>query len=227
MTQPQHPQIKVCGLTRPDEAVACADLGADAIGLVFYPKSPRNVTLEQAATITEQLPSHVAAVGVFVNPEIELLTQVITQCGLNAAQLHGAESPQFVTRVKQTTDAKIIKALFSAKAPGLNKADRYSVDAFLIECGRGQLPGGNAETWDWSLAEPFAHNYPLLLAGGLEPANVSQAIAASLPDAVDASSGLEASPGRKDLGKVAKFIHAVRQSTAGYPAGKRSIRSIF
>ena len=227
MTQRYYPQIKVCGLTRPDEARATADLGADAIGLVFYPKSPRNVRFEEAAAITAQLPDNVAAVGVFVNPDMEMLLQAITQCSLHVVQLHGTESRSFVEALKKRTSAKIVKALFSARAPGFNQAGDYSTSAFLVECGGGRLPGGNAETWDWALAEPLGRTYPLILAGGLGPDTVSQAIAASLPDAVDASSGLEATPGRKDMTKVAQFIQAVRLTADGYSRQGRQLRLIF
>lgn len=221
------PQIKVCGLTRPHEAVATADLGADAIGLVFYPKSPRNVTLEQAANITKQLPDHVAAAGVFVNPDMEMLIQAIAQCGLDTVQLHGTESPDFIEKLKKHTPVTIVKALFSAKPPGFEQAGNYHADAYLVECGGGKLPGGNAEGWDWALAKPMVHHYPLILAGGLNPQTVSQAIAASRPDAVDASSGLEATPGRKDLAKVAQFIQAVQQTAGGYRGDGRRPRPIF
>jgi phosphoribosylanthranilate isomerase len=222
-----YPQIKVCGLTRADEAVACAEQGADAIGLVFYPASPRNVTIEQAAAITAQLPTHVAAVGVFVDPEMALLTRAISQCGLHGVQLHGSEPPSFVAALAKAVDTKIIKVLFTSKPPALKDAGGYDVTGYLVECGRGRLPGGNAMIWDWSLAESFGRNHPLILAGGLGPDTVSQAIAACRPDAVDASSGLEVSPGRKDLAKVTRFIHAVHQTEDGYRDCKRAIRFIF
>ncbi len=221
------PQIKVCGLTKPDEAKTCADLGANAIGLVFYPASPRNVSVEQARAITSVLPSHVSAVGVFVNPTLEMLTQTITRCRLSAVQLHGVESPDYIADLSRATDAGIIKALFTAKAPGLADAGDYTVAGYLVECGRGHLPGGNALTWNWAIAEEFARHYPLILAGGLGPENVTAAIAACLPDAVDASSGLEAGPGRKDLDKVERFIHQVHQTHALYKAHQRVVRSIL
>ncbi len=225
--QRDYPQIKVCGLTQPDEAKACAELGADAIGLVFYPQSPRHVTVKQAAAITAALPAHATAVGVFVDAGIQMVTQTIDQCGLHVAQLHGSESPSFVADLKKATPAKIVKALFTEKTPGLNNAGAYDVAGFLVECGQGRLPGGNAADWDWSLAEPFGRDYPLILAGGLGPDNVFQAIGSSLPDAVDASSGLEANPGRKDIAKVERFIQAVRQAAAAYKNSERPIRSIF
>jgi phosphoribosylanthranilate isomerase len=222
-----YPQIKICGLTRPDQAKACAELGADAIGLVFYEKSPRHLSLAQAAAITTVLPPQVKSVGVFVNPTREALIRTVTACRLGAVQLHGAESPDFVADLARILGLPIIKALFTAKAPELTEADRYDAAGFLVECGLGRLPGGNAMAWNWSLAEAFARRKPLILAGGLAPDNVTQAISACLPDGVDASSGLEAAPGIKDLDKVARFISQVRQSEALYRTQNRKIRQVL
>jgi phosphoribosylanthranilate isomerase len=222
-----YPQIKVCGLTRPDQARACADLGADAIGLVFYGKSPRNVTLKQAAAIRAALPPGVSAVGVFVNPSREALVQSVDRCGLDIIQLHGTETPDVVTGLHADLNVPIIKALFTTRPPGLTDAGNYDAAGYLVECGQGPLPGGNAMGWDWSLAEEFARHYPLILAGGLGPDNVVQAIGACLPDAVDASSKLEAEPGVKDLEKVAGFIARVKQTEPLYKGRKRIIRPIL
>lgn len=227
MSQRNYPEIKVCGLTRPDEATACAELGADAVGLVFYPPSPRNVSIEQAAAITDVLPSSVSAVGVFVDPPLEQLLQTVNRVGLDVIQLHGAESPEYVSQLSRQTDRKIIKVLFASKAPGMQLAPTYRVNAFLVECGHGPLPGGNAMAWDWAAARPFAQQHPLILAGGLAPETVEDAIAAALPDAVDASSALESQPGRKDLSKVKRFIQAIQRSAAHYTSGDRHIRPIF
>ena len=222
-----YPQIKICGLTDPEEARACAQCGADAIGLVFYPPSPRHVTMEQAAAIAARLPDYVHAVGVFVNPDMGELERIIAHCGLSAVQLHGAEPPEFAGNLKNRTPAKVIKALFTAKPPGLADAYRYDVSGYLVECGKGRLPGGNAKAWNWALAEPFGRHYPLVLAGGLGPETVVRAISACWPDAVDASSGLEVAPGHKDLAKVESFIETVRQTSALYDTRNREIRSIF
>lgn len=226
-TDRYYPLIKICGLTRPDQARACAELGADAIGLVFYEKSPRHLSLAQAAAITAALPPTVKSVGVFVSPTREALIRTVTACRLGAVQLHGAESPDFVADLVQTLGLPIIKALFTAKAPELTEADRYDATGFLVECGLGRLPGGNAMTWNWASAEGFARRYPLILAGGLGPENVTQAISACLPDGVDASSGLEAAPGIKDLDKVARFISQVRQSEALCRTQNRKIRQVL
>jgi phosphoribosylanthranilate isomerase len=227
MADVAHPQVKVCGLTTPAQAAACAALGADAIGLVFYPPSPRHVDAEQARTIVQALPSHVPAVGVFVDPQWPLLAFLIMHCGLKGIQLHGNEPPELVARLQATFGITVIKGLYCHKAPDLGEAPRYAPAAFLVECGGGPLPGGNAQAWDWSAAENFARRNVTILAGGLTPENVSQAIAVCRPDAVDASSGLEAAPGRKDLDKVARFIENVKRCANLYRAPLKSIQPIF
>jgi phosphoribosylanthranilate isomerase len=227
MNRRNHPQIKICGLTDPDQALECAQLGADAIGLVFYPKSPRHVSVEQAAAITARLPGRVAAVGVFVNTDKDALLHTIDACGLDAVQLHGQESPRWVDDISRSTNAGIIKVLFAQRAPMLSDAAGYDIKGFLVECGKGRLPGGNAMAWDWAIAEEFALHYPLILAGGLSPENVAAAIATCLPDAVDASSSLEAEPGLKDMDKVKRFIEAVRRTAPLYRSRKREVTPVL
>jgi phosphoribosylanthranilate isomerase len=222
-----YPQIKICGLTIPEEAAACAALGAHAIGLVFYPPSPRHVTIEQAAAITAALPSHVCAVGVFVDPEWEMLGRAITQGRLGAVQLHGNEPQELIDRVREHFGVTVIKSLFAARAPRVDDAARYAVPAFLVECGRGALPGGNALAWDWGAAADFARMYPTVLAGGLAPDNVAEAIIAVRPAAVDASSGLETCPGRKDSVQVERFITAVRRTENHYTESGIRMKNIF
>ncbi|MDA8138999.1 MAG: phosphoribosylanthranilate isomerase [Desulfobacteraceae bacterium] len=222
-----HPQIKICGLTIPEQAADCARLGADAIGLVFYPPSPRNLELELAAEIAAALPDRVRRVGVFVNPEWRLLAAAIDRCGLAVVQLHGSEPPELAQRIQTEFSLKVIKALFTAKAPDLTAAGKYQVGGFLVECGKGPLPGGNAETWDWGAAADFARRYPMVLAGGLSPVNVAQAIQATLPAAVDASSGLESAPGHKDIDKVRRFIAAVRTTESFYKGQNATPDSVF
>ncbi|MDD3992459.1 MAG: phosphoribosylanthranilate isomerase [Desulfobacterales bacterium] len=210
---PKTAGIKICGLTRPDEAAACADLGADAIGLIFHPPSPRHLDDATAATVTDALPENVARIGVFVNTPVETILEKVRRCGLTGVQLHGNEPPEAVWRLR-AAGLMVIKALFAARAPGLEAASNYAPDAFLVECGRGRLPGGNAEVWHWAEARGISAAVPLVLAGGLNPENVAQAIAAAAPDAVDVSSGVEKAPGRKDLSRVAAFIQAVRAAEA-------------
>jgi phosphoribosylanthranilate isomerase len=205
-------QVKVCGLTRVDEAVACAQAGARAVGCVFYAKSPRCVTTATARELRRALPPEVACVGVFVNEPFKSIMAIAAHTGFTAVQLHGNESPEVVGLVRRE-GLFVIKALFADRPPLLEEGPQYSPSAFLVECGRGPLPGGNAQDWDWSRAGPFADRHPLILAGGLTPENAAQAVRAAVPDAVDVSSGVETSPGRKDIRKVEQLIAAV--ATAG------------
>ena len=206
--QPGIPQVKICGLTRPDEAARCAELGPDAIGLVFFPKSPRNVSIDQARAVVDALPGDLATVGVFVNADFDTIMERVDDCGLSMAQLHGRETPRLVERL-HGEGVGVIKGLFIDGEPGLAAAGQYAADAFLVECSKGPLPGGNAMAWDWGAARDFGDRHPLVLAGGLAPDNVADAIHAARPAAVDVSSGVEASPGRKDPVKVGRLIRAV------------------
>ena len=223
----RHPQVKVCGLTRPDEAQAAADLGVDAIGLVFYPKSPRNVSLEKAAQITAALPPHIKAVGVLVDPTFERVVRIVEDCGLHTVQLHGAETPHLAAELHKATAVRVVKALFASRSPGLADAARYAVDGYLVECGQGRLPGGNAKAWNWSQAKGLAQHHAIALAGGLRPDNVVEAISTCLPDAVDVSSGVETAPGRKDLRRVEQFIARVRSTGQLFANDRKVISPVF
>jgi phosphoribosylanthranilate isomerase len=206
-------QVKVCGLTRVDEAVACAEAGARAVGCVFYARSPRCVTAATAREIRRALPPEVVCVGVFVDDPFEGIMAMAAHTGFTAVQLHGSESPEDV-RLLRREGLFVIKALFADRIPTFDDAPLYPVSAFLVECGKGPLPGGNACAWEWSSAVAFGEHYPLILAGGLDPDNAAQAVRAALPDAVDVSSGVEAGPGRKDIRKVEQFITAVATADA-------------
>jgi phosphoribosylanthranilate isomerase len=211
------PQVKICGLTREDEALACAELGADAIGGVFYPRSPRHLSEEQARGLFRSLPATVCKVGVFVNEPFSTIMQRVDHCGLNAVQLHGRESPDLVDELRKT-GIIVVKAIFVNGTPSLMQIDSFNASAYLIECAGGTLPGGNALKWDWSAAAGISERRAVILAGGLNPANIALAIQYALPDAVDVSSGVESSPGRKDLEKVKRLLQAV--ASAGCPARK-------
>ncbi|MDF1591756.1 MAG: phosphoribosylanthranilate isomerase [Desulfobacterales bacterium] len=207
-TELYRPQVKICGLTSPEAALACAELGVDAIGCVFFPKSPRHLSERQAREICAVLPPEVKKVGVFVNETYLHIMQKVERCGLTVVQLHGQESPELVHEILNK-NIPVIKALFTAGVPSFSDAQKYRASAFLVECGSGILPGGNALTWDWQQARKISETYPLILAGGLSPDNVSQAIAACRPAAVDVSSGVEKAPGIKDLTKVKAFLDSV------------------
>jgi phosphoribosylanthranilate isomerase len=201
-------QIKVCGLTDPDNAAACADLGVDAIGLVFYSQSPRFVTDARASEIARAVAGRAALVGVFVDQPFAEIANRANRCGLTAVQLHGRESPTLVRRLRES-GLTVVKALFHERAPFVEEASRYDASAFLLEWGRGRLPGGNARSWNWGLAAEFGSLRPLILAGGLTPGNVARAVALGRPAAVDVSSGVESTPGVKDLRKVDAFVAEV------------------
>ncbi len=217
-----YPQIKICGLTRPDEAEACTDAGADAIGLVFYPPSPRSLTVEAAARITRVLPDEVCTVGVFVNETYETIMSIAENARLRAIQLHGQEPPSLVQRLG-AGGLIVIKTLFFNGEPDFAAADRYpGADAYLVECVGGPLPGGNALAWNWSAASALSAGHPVVLAGGLNPNNVTAAIADARADAVDVSSGVERAPGRKDLAQVAALCRAVARTRL-----ERPMRPVF
>lgn len=205
------PQVKICGLTRVEEALTCVEMGARAIGCVFYPKSPRHVQEEQARDIFAALPEPVSSVGVFVNEGFSEIMRRVEVCGLKVVQLHGQESPHLVDRLLQES-LQVIKVLFANATPSLQMAESYSASAYLVECSGGRLPGGNALAWDWEKAVGLSQRLPLILAGGLNPDNVSQAIQAACPDAVDVSSGVEIEPGRKDSRKVKRLLDNVYQT---------------
>lgn len=208
----QPTMVKVCGLTRPDEAAACAALGADAIGLVFFAKSPRNVTTAQARDICRALPATVITTGVFVDASFEFIMEQVNTCGLKAVQLHGNETPEMVADIKKE-GLMVFKALFAGKTPHLEMADQYrEASAILVEYGKGPLPGGNAETWDWSVAKETGKDQKLIIAGGITPENVADVISSTHAWAVDVSSGVESAPGRKDIDRVKTLVHAVKKA---------------
>lgn len=215
------PRIKICGLTRMDEALMCAELGANAIGCVFYPKSPRHLSDGQARDICRALPSSICSVGVFVNEDFAGIMRKVDNCGLKAVQLHGQEPPDLIARLRRE-GVIVIKAVFLNGIPPIDSAGSSEASVYLVECAGAALPGGNARAWDWSVARGIPEYLPIILAGGLNPGNVSKAIMAASPDAVDVSSGVEAEPGRKDLGKVRCFIDAVRAT-----AISRRVKEVF
>ncbi len=220
-----RPQVKICGLTTPEMAAACVKHGADAVGCVFYPPSPRHVSTSLAANICAAVAGTARTVGVFVNTPPGEIIQTMEDCGLEFAQLHGTESPEMVTDLRRR-GIMVIKTLFAEKPPLFSEASRYYATVCLVECGRGKLPGGNARTWNWTEAAPLALRQPLILAGGLTPDNVTEAIQAARPDAVDVSSGVEKSPGIKDMEKVRAFIRSVNAAVET-TADSKPFRRIF
>ncbi len=205
------PQVKICGLTTVEEALGCVELGANAVGLVFYPPSPRNLAVEDARRISHALPSGICAVGVFVNEPFESIMHKVERCGLEAVQLHGLEPPELVKDLLRE-GVRVIKGLYINREPFVGSASLFGATAYIVECGGGRLPGGNAMQWDWgATASALPAGERLVLAGGLTPENVADAVRMACPDAVDVSSGVELAPGRKDLHKVRRFIDTVRR----------------
>jgi phosphoribosylanthranilate isomerase len=200
-------KVKICGLTSVADGLAAAEAGADMIGLMFYEKSPRHISLAQAVEISRALPPFVLKVGVFVDPEPELVTQAIAACGLNLLQFHGDEPSEFCTQF----GAMSVKALRVRDAESLQTLENFHTDAFLLDAYSKSGLGGTGEKFNWDLAiEAQKFGKPIFLAGGLTPANVADAVRQVRPFAVDVSSGVEFAPGKKDAAKVRAFIQAVR-----------------
>ncbi|MCG8632884.1 MAG: phosphoribosylanthranilate isomerase [Desulfobacterales bacterium] len=205
-----RPLVKICGLTRVDNALDCVRAGADMIGLVFFKKSPRNLSLSQAREIVRALPDPVLTCGVFVDAGYDEIMETAENTGFKAAQLHGSESPELAEKLSGQ-GLVVIKAFFAARMPGLSMAEQYpAADFCLAEYGKGILPGGNAEAWDYGMASDLNTRVPLMLAGGLTPENVGDAVSRTGPAAVDASSGVEKAPGIKEVEKVKAFIRAAK-----------------
>jgi phosphoribosylanthranilate isomerase len=222
----ERPQVKICGLTRTDEALSCAEAGADAVGCVFYPKSPRCVSVEKAAEIRRALPRRVAMVGVFVDTAAEAMIDICDRADIAVVQLHGRETPEQVEQVV-SAGLIVVKTLFANASPSPTDAGKFAAHAFLVECAGGALPGGNARAWDWSEARPLASKVPTVVAGGITVETVCRAMSSSAADAVDVSSGVEIAPGRKSPERVAAFIDEVARCAAGLPETDRLTRRIF
>ncbi len=202
-------RIKICGITTPEQAREVAVAGADAIGLVFA-KSPRRVTRERATDIIAALPPLVQSVGVFVDPSEQELLDILAQCPLDLIQLHGNESPEFCKRFAP----RVIKAFRIKDEADLLALSPYrdTVRGFLLDAWSSRAMGGTGESFDWSIAKKacIQVSTPVILAGGLDPGNAAKAVTQVRPWGVDVSSGVEKSPGIKDMEKVKAFIKAVR-----------------
>ena len=199
-------RVKICGICSLDDAHAAIEAGADALGFVFYEKSPRAVSAEQAAAIVRQLPAFVSSVGLFVNADAERLRSVLAQCPLDLLQFHGDESPQFC----ESFGHPYLRALRMREGVDViaEAANYPSARAILLDSYKPGVPGGTGESFDWQRI-PRERHFPLLLAGGLHSDNVAAGIASCRPWAVDVSGGVEASPGVKSAARIRQFIQAV------------------
>jgi phosphoribosylanthranilate isomerase len=201
-------KVKICGITNPEDALVAVDAGADALGFVFYEKSPRHVTVKAVAEIIRRLPPFVAKVGVFVDATADTVRMAVAECGLDTLQFHGDEAPEFCGGF---APLKVYKAFRVQNLESLAGLSGYRTDAWLLDGFAPDSPGGTGATFDWGLArEAGTLGRPIILAGGLTPDNVAEAVCRAQPYGVDVSSGVESAPGRKDRRKILRFIAAAK-----------------
>jgi phosphoribosylanthranilate isomerase len=209
--------LKICGITRLSDARHAIDNGATALGFVFWPRSPRAVTPNQAAGIIRELPGGVLTVGVFVNESLDGIRRIVTETGIGAVQLHGDEPATFAAEISQPILRSVTlddgEAVWGAWPRGTT---------WLLDAADPVRRGGTGRQVDWSRAATLSLDRRVVLAGGLTPANVAEAIEAVRPYGVDVSSGVEATPGVKDVDKVAQFLANARRAFSEAAAGARS-----
>jgi phosphoribosylanthranilate isomerase len=209
-------KVKICGITRVQDAELAVSLGAWAIGMIFYQPSPRRCSLQEAEAISRALRRKAQLAGVFVNESLPRIAAIAEQLQLSIVQLHGDEGPAFCAEVARRTGAKVCKALQVADAGDLRQLERFHVDLHLADAkGEPGLRGGTGRTFDWTLLLSGRRSkVPLILSGGLGPENVGQAIETVHPYAVDVASGVEQAPGRKDEALLRAFFDAVGHAGA-------------
>lgn len=210
----QNTKVKICGLTEPNSLTAAIEAGADFIGLVFYEPSPRHVEIEVAKYLSNFIPENIGVVGLFVNPTDEYLTQVLNDVPLTMIQLHGDETPARVSEVKEKFQLPIMKAIPISDKCDLTSAALYEdhADWLLFDAKGEALPGGNGIAFDWIILKDYKGTKPWMLAGGLNPDNIKDALFLITPNAVDISSGVESATGIKDSDKIRSFIFAAKQA---------------
>ena len=198
--------VKICGITRLQDAELAVELGATALGFIFWPRSPRYIAPDQARAIVQQLPATVTKVGVFVDEPIDLVTQMLEFVGLGMAQLHGAESPEYCRQLGQTRTIKAV-AMKNGAPPAVGDFDDDVL--ILLDAHDPSRYGGTGRTVDWNAARQIAAARKTILSGGLNAANVRAAIDAVQPHGVDVSSGVESAPGVKDAARLKSFFEAL------------------
>ncbi|MFM2062928.1 MAG: hypothetical protein RLZZ507_2598 [Cyanobacteriota bacterium] len=199
-------RVKICGITQPQQSLAIVSLGATALGFICVPTSPRYVTIEQIQTAVAPIPNNTDRIGVFANSSISQITHTVIASNLTGVQLHGDESPEFCYQLRQSLPyVEIIKALRVRNLQQLETTANYIdyVDTLLLDAYHPQQLGGTGQTLDWQMLQAFSPSRPWFLAGGLTPDNILTALSQIHPDGIDLSSGVELSPGDKDLDKVA------------------------
>ena len=201
-------RVKVCGITRPEDAELAVELGAWALGFILWRRSPRRADPAVSAGIALALRRRVELAGVFVNASLDEIAHAAEALHLSHVQLHGDEGPAFCAEVRRRTGAKVIKAVRVAAAADFQNLERFHTDFHLLDTARRGSYGGTGETWDWALAARRRRAVPAILSGGLDAGNVADGIAAVAPYAVDVASGVESEPGVKDPDKLAAFMAA-------------------
>ena len=199
-------KVKICGITRVDDALRCIDAGADAIGLNFWPASPRYVDVPMARAIVEAGGDHVQMVGVFVDFSVDRIRGILMETGVDWAQLHGTEPPEALAALLP----QAYKAISVKDGSAIELARSYPGEHILLDASVPGIPGGTGRTFDWAIAAEVQKERKLTLAGGLTPGNVAEAVAAVNPFRVDVASGVESAPGRKDPDLVKRFIDAAK-----------------
>ena len=207
-------RVKICGMTRLDDAQCAAAAGVAALGFIFYAKSPRHIEPEAARRIIAGLPPLVDAVGVFVNEEMARVEAVVRGCCLQYAQLHGAEPPDYCRELAARAGCRVLKAI--RVGPATTDAEvtpyRGAVCGFLLDTYQQEAVGGTGVVFDWALIDRLVLDRPFLLAGGLSVDNIAAALAQAQPFGVDANSGLERAPGIKDHDLIERFMTLVRSA---------------
>jgi phosphoribosylanthranilate isomerase len=213
----EAPKIKFCGITRLQDAELAVSAGAWAIGLIFWPHSPRRCATDDAAGIAAAVKRRVEVVGVFVNATLEELARRAEEVGLTMIQLHGDEGPAFCAEAGRRTGCKVIKAVRVRSGADIQALASFHTDYHLLDSYAPGVPGGTGATFSWEIARAHRGPVPVILSGGLTPANVADAIAAVGPFAVDVASGVEVEPGVKDPDRLAAFSESVAGAHAPPP----------
>jgi phosphoribosylanthranilate isomerase len=210
-------RVKICGITNLDDAAEAVRLGAWAIGLIHFADSPRAVEAAEAARIAAAFKRKCEVVGVFVNPELDEVAKAVEDEGLTMVQLNGEEGPSLCAEVARRTGVKVIKAVHVASAADIHAAEALRTDFHLFDKRGNGLWGGTGESFDWNLLRERRSAVPAIVAGGLRPDNVAEAIAATHPHAVDVASGVESEPGRKDHAAMQAFFAAAKGASVPSP----------
>ena len=200
-------KVKICGITNLEDALAAADAGADALGFVFYPESPRFIDPGKARAIIARLPAFITSVGVFVDESEDLIRRIIREGGVQVLQFHGSESPILCTRFRE----KVVKAIRIKDEESIREMQMYDVDTFLLDTMVEGIRGGTGKTFNWKYAEMAKEHGRIILSGGLNASNVGEAIRRVRPYGVDVSSGVEISPGKKDHNKIMEFVREAKK----------------